>query len=145
MFWGRWAPKLVYTIFRVPQRSTSVWWGLSTFRTRVVWEWSFAPLFFLLPHDRASSLWSISTLGLQTKWQFSECWMMSMRMDEDDNDDAMEVHSGRDYVTGLSSALPFNDQRVPPLMLSWRQPGPRTTSTCCVGQVLRATHSPSHP
>ena len=30
-----------------------------------------------------------------------------MMMDEDDNDDAMEVHSGRDYVTGLSSALPF--------------------------------------
>ena len=30
-----------------------------------------------------------------------------MRMDEDDNDDAMEVHSGRDYMTGLSSTLPF--------------------------------------
>ena len=33
--------------------------------------------------------------------------MMSMRMDEDDNDDAMEVHLGRDYKAGLSSALPF--------------------------------------
>ena len=58
----------------------------------------------------------------------------------------------RGYVTGLSSALTFiTTKEFFPLMLSWRQPGPRTTAPAVLVRFpewhtlkSRAAHSPAH-
>ena len=49
--------------------------------------------------------------------------------DEDDNDDAMEVHLGQRLRDRAVLYASFHN-------ISRRQPGPRDTDTCSVGQIM---------
>ncbi len=82
--------------------------------------------------------------------------------DEDDGNDgfAMEIHYGLlvtdededvendGFAMEIHYSLRLSDRDILYASyhnISWHQPGPRDTSTCDVGQVMRATFVNSHP
>ena len=99
--------------------------------------------FFFLLHAHVPA---VGYSHIQSADHVAIFWCMIWNEDEgDDNAAAMEVHLGENLLDRAVLYASFhNDQRAPPLMLSWSQPGLRETSTCSAGQVFWAALSLKH-